>query len=107
MKIAILAVVIILLAASTAFGGWQHVVPVVVPAPTVVYSYYPVGPVYAYPAPVLYPVAPVFYPPAPALVYPRRVVYPAGVLAPAPVVVRTKVFVRGQPVRNVVRAVVP
>ena len=110
------AMVMVFCACSTASADWAYGGPVVAPA-AVVQSYWPVGPVYAYPAPVVAvgprvvyrrPVvvpAPVVYP-APVL-YPAPVVYPAPLIAPAPVVVRSKVYVRGQPVRNAVRAVLP
>ena len=83
---------------------------VVAPGPTVVHSYYPVGPVYTYPPPVVYrrPViypAPVAYPPPVA--YPAPVVYGPAPFYAAPAVVRTKVYFRGQPVRNAIRAVLP
>jgi len=88
----------ILLAASVASAGWTYV------APPVVYGYYPAGPVYAYPAPVPTVVA---RPIVPAPVYaPGPVVYPVGpAVYSYPYVVRTKVFVPGQPVRNTLRAV--
>ncbi|MBN2473854.1 MAG: hypothetical protein JXB62_04560 [Pirellulales bacterium] len=114
--IALIAMVCVVLAGSTAFGGWRHVAPVVVPVPTVVHSFHPVGPVYAYPNVVHVP-SPVVHVPPPMfhvsphvgfhvpVPYPTPVVYPHRV--PAPVVVYPKVYVRGQPVRNVVRAVLP
>lgn len=75
-----LAVVVIALSASTSYGGWGYAGPVVVQ------SYYaPAAPVYAYPQVVAMPVV------APAVVY------------PAPVIVRSRVYYYGQPVRNVVR----
>ncbi len=103
MKSMIVATVIVLLACSTAFGGWGHPVPVVVPAP-VVHAYWPVGPVYAYPPVVVR---------APVVVVPRRIVYRARVVVPRavwyapPVTVRSKVYIYGRPVRNAVRAVLP
>ncbi len=116
MKRMIVAAVIILLACSTAFGGWRHPVPVVVPAP-VVHAYWPVGPVYAYPPVVVR--APVVVVPrrivyrAPVVVVPRRIVYRAPVVVPRavwyapPVTVRSKVYIYGRPVRNAIRAVLP
>lgn len=83
-----LALAMIVVGGSTVQAGWAYV------APVVVQSYYPpVAPAYAYPA---YPQVvgmPVVAPPvvAPAVVY------------PAPVVVRSRVYYYGQPVRNVVR----
>ena len=77
--------------------------PVAVPGP-VVHSYWPVGPVYAYPAPVV--VARPVYAPAPVIVR-GPVLAPGPVLYPAPVIVRPKVFIPGRPVRNAVRAVLP
>lgn len=76
-------------------------------------TYYAAAPVAAYyaPAPVYY-YGPAYYAPAPVVAYygpaavtyvgPRRVYY-----GPAPVMVRTKVYVRGQPFRNFARAVGP
>lgn len=72
------AVLVVLLACSTAEAGWGYVVP----AGTVVYNYWPVGPVYTYPAPVAVP--------APA------VVTPAPAVVPAPVVTYPWVYVRGR-----------
>jgi hypothetical protein len=82
------AVMLVLLAASTASAGWGHGVPVTV------YSFYPVGPVYAYPQVVAVPVAP------PPLLVPAAVVYPAP-----PAVVRARVSYHGRPVRNTIRVV--
>jgi hypothetical protein len=116
-------IAVVLLACSTASAGWAYVGPVVVPPPTVVHSFYPVGPVYAYPAPVVAvpprvvyrpPVvvpAPVVYPPPvvyrPPVAYPAPVFYGPAAVYPAPVVIHPKIYVRGQPVRNVIRAVLP
>jgi hypothetical protein len=109
MKTLIAALVILLLISSTTFAGWYVV------RPTVVQAYYPGAPVYAYPAPYVsyMPVAPAPYvsymPAAPVQPY----AYGVPVVAPAPIVVgpaavvRARVFYPGQPVRNVVKAVVP
>jgi hypothetical protein len=115
--IVVAAVVVVLLACSTASAATVRVGPVVVRTPTVVHSFYPVGPVYTYPAPVVAVTPHVAYRPsvvvsAPAIapatvVYRPAVVYRPVVVAPAPVVVRPKVYVLGQPVRNVIRAVLP
>ena len=51
-----------------------------------------------YSAPLVYP-APVFYR--------APVVYPAPLIYPGTVIVRPKIFFRGQPLRNAVRAVLP
>jgi len=91
MKSLVAAVTIVLLAGSTACADCGCAVPVA-PAPVVVHSFYPVGPVYAYPAPVAYPTT-VYYP-APVL-YPRAAWYP-------PVTVRTWVGPLGR-VRTVYR----
>ena len=131
MKSLITVAAMVVLCSSTAYGIWPHHVPVAVPAPMVVHSFYPVGPVYGYPTPmvsvprrVVYmppmvsvPRRVVYMPPmvsvAPVVTYmpqavaPGHVVYSPGVYAPLPVVIRPKVFVYGQPVRNVVRAVLP
>jgi hypothetical protein len=96
MKHLAIAVTVLLLLGSTAYGGWYV-------GPRAVYAYPSVEPVYAYPPPVVVAGPRVVYSP----------VVPAPVLAPAPawvgsgVVVYPRVFVPGQPVRNVLRAVVP
>lgn len=97
MKNLIIAVAMVLLLGSTAYGDWY-------PGPSVGYAYYPAGPVYGYPAPVL--VA------RPRVVYSPVMVAP--VMAPAPVWGRPvvvgpagKVYVPGRPIRNTVRAVLP
>jgi hypothetical protein len=108
MKNLLIAVAAVLLLSSTAYGGWYV-------GPTVGYAYYPGAPVYAYPAPVVVAGPQVVYSP---VVPGAQVVYPplvaAPVLAPRPVwvgppavVVRSKVYIPGRPLRNVVRAVVP
>ena len=105
MKTLIAALLIVLLLGSTSFAGW-HVVP------TVVRAYYPVAPVYAYPAPVVVAPAPYvsYMPlavPAPAYAYGPPVIAPAPVIVGRPAVVRAKVYYPGQPVRNTLKAVVP
>lgn len=102
MKSMVVAVAIVLLATSTAFGGWVYTSPAVPTA--VVHSYWPVGPVYAYPRPMVV-ARPVLVPPP--VVYPPAVVAPRAVWASPWVTVRPKVYVRGQPVRNVIRAALP
>jgi hypothetical protein len=127
MKRFLAAVVIVLVFCSVASAHWPYVVsrPVVVPAPVVapppvVHHFHPVGPVYAYPPPVVAYRPPVvayrppvvaYRPPVvayrpPVVVY-RPTVVAAPVYYPAPVGVRPKVYVVGQPVRNVLRAVTP
>jgi hypothetical protein len=98
MKTLIPEIAVVLLLGSTAYGGWYV-------GPTMVQSFYPGAPVYAYPAP--------------AVVIGPRVVYspivPGPMLAPAPlwygrpVVVGPagRVYVPGRPVRNTLRAVLP
>ena len=94
MKNLLIAIALVLLLGSTAYGGWYV-------GPTVGYRYYAPVPVYAYPAPVPYVtyspviVGPVFAP-APVWVGRPVVVGPAG-----------KVYIPGRPVRNAVRAVLP
>ncbi len=84
----IAAVVLVLLSSSTASAGWGHGVPVTV------HSFYPVGPVYAYPEAVVVPVMPV------------PVLAPAAIVYPAPAaVVRARVSYYGRPVRNTIRIV--
>jgi hypothetical protein len=98
MKNLIIAVAMVLALGSTAYGQWYA-------GPTVGYSYYPAGPVYGYPAPVMVARPRVVY--SPMVVAP--VMAPAPVWAGRPVVVGPagKVYVPGRPVRNTVRAVLP
>jgi hypothetical protein len=101
MKVVLTALTVVLLAASTADAGYVYRSRTVVPAaPVVVHSFYPVGPVYAYPPPAV--VEPVPVAPAAPVVYGAAPVY----YTPG-VTVRSKVYVRGQPVRNTIRAVLP
>lgn len=131
--IASLVVFGLLGACSAAAAQWTYVVPAAVPAP-VVYGYWPAAPVAAVapvtPVYVYRPGAVTVYRPAPVTVYRPAVVavppvpvvpevaapapldytaplYPAPVLYPAPAVIRTKVFYRGEPVRNAIKAVLP
>jgi hypothetical protein len=89
-------------AAPAPVAGYYATGPVATYAPVVTTAYYAPRAVY-YPAPVPYyvasPVAMPYYATAPVAVAP---VY----YGPA-VVVRPKVYVRGEPVRNVLRAVTP
>jgi hypothetical protein len=113
MKTLIAALGIVLLIGSTSVAGWYV-------GPTVVRAYYPAT--YAYAAPVMVAPAPyvsympmatagpyVSYMPVsePGCACGVPVVAPAPVVVGAPVVVRYRVFYPGQPVRNVVRAVIP
>ena len=108
MKNLVTAVAAVLMLSATAYGGWYV-------GPTVGYAYYPAAPMYAYPPPVVVPDPQVVYSPvmpAPQVVYPPMVagaVVTAATMwvAPPAVVVRSKVYIPGRPVRNVVRAVVP
>ncbi len=115
----LIALGVLLLVAGTASAQWI--------APEVVTTYYP-APVYAAPAPYVAP-APVTYstyyaPPvvatpvvvarprvayyaAPAVVPAPVAVAPAPVVVGRPVVVRSKVYYPGQPIRNTVRYLVP
>src|SRR6056297_1674841 len=88
--------------------------PIAFPAP--VTTYRPVAPVPVVPAPAVTtyrPVAPApvvtsYRPVAPApVVTSYRPVYPAVVPAVAPVVVDTDIYVPGQPIRNLLRAITP
>lgn len=105
------ALVIVLVTGSTAWAGNRYVVAMpVYPAPVPVVSYYmPPAPVYVAPAPVV-PYA-AYYAPAVSYYAPAVAAYPAPVYAypayPVPVVVRARVYPYGQPVRNVVRVVLP
>jgi hypothetical protein len=101
MKSLLVALVIVLAMGSTALAGHGYVVAYPAPVPVAAY-YAPPAPVYVAPAPVPYYA---YYAPA-VTAYPVPV--PAPVYAyPAPVVVRAKVYPYGQPVRNVIRAVLP
>jgi hypothetical protein len=107
MKNILAAVALVLLLGSTAYGQW-YVGPRAV--------YYRAAPVYAYPAPV-------YAYPAPYYAYRVPVVAPSPYFAYSPVmagpvvapawygppgvVVRSKVYIPGRPVRNAVRAIVP
>jgi len=111
MKLPVLAVALVLVLGSVSYAGW-YVVP---PAIYGYYPYYAAAPVYAYPPPVVAAPQVAYSPvlPAPQVMY--APVAPAPILAPAPVpywygrpvVVRSKVYLPGRPVRNVVRFVVP
>jgi hypothetical protein len=110
MKSILAAVAVVLLLGTTAYGQW-YVGPRAVYYPSPVYAY--PAPVYAYPTPVYayrvpvaaYPYA-AYYPYSPVMAAPVAV--PARVwYGPPGVVVRSKVYIPGRPVRNVVRAVVP
>jgi hypothetical protein len=109
MKNLMIAVAAVLVLNSTAYGGWYV-------GPTVGYAYYPPVPVYAYaPAPAVVAAPQVVYSPvlaAPGVVYAPAVPVPVVTAAPvwvAPpgVVIRSKVYIPGRPLRNIVRAVVP
>ncbi len=89
----IAVVMAVVLSCGTAMAGWAHV------APLSVYSYWPVGPVYAYPAPIV---------PAPAVVdvypvAPPVMVAPSRVFVPSTMTVRTRVSPYGRRVRQTVR----
>jgi hypothetical protein len=106
------AVAVVLLLGSTAYGQW-YVGPRAV--------YYPASPYYAYSAPVYAYPAPYYAYRTPVVASPYYAyspvyspVMPAPVVAPAPVwygapgvVVRSRVYIPGRPVRNAVRAVWP
>ncbi len=102
-----------LLIAGTAAAAQAQVITTYLPvAPPAVVAPAPVV-VAPAPAPVVFAPAPVvtyyarpIYPPV--IAYPRRYVVPAPVV-PGPFVyaVRPKVFVRGQPLRNAIRAATP
>jgi|WetSurMetagenome_2_1015567.scaffolds.fasta_scaffold796202_1 hypothetical protein len=104
MKTLIAALGIVMLISSTSFAGWYV-------GPTMVQTYYPMAPAYAYPAPVVAAPAPyvAYMPVATPVVtyYGSPVVAPVPVYVGRPAVVRSKVYYPGQPVRNVVKAVVP
>jgi hypothetical protein len=100
MKHLIAATAIVLLASSTALAQWGYAPVVVAPVPTV--SYYAPPAYYAPYAPAPVPMVSYYAPYAPAPVYAYP---PAVVVAPRPVVIVPRVYVPGQPVRNVLRAV--
>jgi len=81
---------------------------VAAPAPVTTY-YAPVAPVTTYyaPAPVVTYRAPVATYHAPVVTYRAPVVYSAPVVAAPYAVVRPKVYIPGQPIRNFVRAITP
>jgi hypothetical protein len=108
------AVAGVLLVSSVALGGPWCGVPVAVAVPAPAY-YYPAQPyvaayappVYAYPAPVYAaPIVPVYRAYRPVVVAPVMVA-PAPLIYGGPAVVRARVYPFGQPVRNVVRAILP
>ena len=106
MKRLLAAAVIVLLCCSTALAArkCRHRVSVVTPPP-VVHSFYPVGPVYAYPPPAV--TVPVIAPPA-RLVVPSATVHRASVfVAPESVQYRATTHVRRRSVRGSVRVVAP
>ena len=73
MRNVLVAVLVVLLLGSTAYGGWYV-------GPRAVYAYYPpVGPVYAYPAPVVAPPYVTYSPVVPAPWSLRR---PSGLAHP-------------------------
>lgn len=101
MKTLIAAIAVVLLLGSTAYGGWYD-------GPTMVqsyYPYYPAGPVYGYPGPVVVAGPRVVYSP----IFPAPMMVPAPVWYGRPVVVGPagRVYLPGRPVRNAVRAVLP
>ena len=98
MKTLIAAIAAVLLLGSTAYGGWYV-------GPRMVQSYYPVGPVYGYPAPVVMAGPQVVYSP----IVPAPIMAPAPMWYGRPVVVGPagRVYLPGRPVRNTVRAVLP
>jgi len=98
MKTLIAAIAVVLLLGSTACGGWYV-------GPRVVQSYYPVGPVYGYPGPVVVAGPRVVYSP----IIPAPMMVPAPMWYRPPVVVGPagRVYLPGRPVRNAVRAVLP
>ncbi|HXT60542.1 MAG TPA: hypothetical protein VN699_18010 [Pirellulales bacterium] len=91
-----------------AAAAQAQVVTSYLPPATVAYAAPPI--IVAPPAPVVtYYSAPLYRAPLYApVVYPRRYVVPAPVVVrPRVYAVRPKVYVRGQPVRNTLRAVTP
>jgi len=98
MKSLVVAIAVVLMAGSAAYGGWYV-------GPTVGYAYYPAAPTYAYPATLVVRGPRAVYSP----VVPAPVVAPAPVWYGRPVVVGPagKVYVPGRPIRNTVRAVLP
>ncbi|MFZ5830932.1 MAG: hypothetical protein ACOY3P_12635 [Planctomycetota bacterium] len=112
--VVVAALVGVLLAANTASAVWHHrAVVAYYPAPVVVAPVVAAPVVVARPvyAPVVAPVPVVVARPVYQPIYAAPVVAPVAVPAPVvvarPVVVRQTVYYPGQPVRNVVRAVLP
>ncbi len=100
MKTFVIALAVVLLLGSTVQAGWYV-------GPVRGYAYYPAAPAYAYAAPVVVPGPRVVYSPVYAPVYAPAVVAAPVVVGPPAVVVRSKVYIPGRPIRNIVRAVVP
>jgi hypothetical protein len=99
MKRILAVLAIVLLTASVASAGHRRYVvasPVVYGPTPVVVNYWPAAPVYTYPAPYVVS-RPVVYGPAPVVYRPAPVIYTGPVVYGPP-------FMRGQPVRNVLRA---
>ena len=105
MKSFLVAIAVVLLAGSTAFGqvGYVTMMPVQ-PTPVVTYYPYVAPPVVQYGMP--YYVASPVIAPAPVVAYPYAVAAPPVYYGPR-VWVHPKVYVAGRPVRNVLRAVTP
>ena len=98
MRNLIIAVAVVLMLGSTAYGGWYV-------GPTVGYAYYPAVPVYAYPAPVVVRSPYVAY--APVMAGPAVMPGPMWVGRPVVVGPAGKAYIVGRPVRNTVRAILP
>lgn len=117
---------VLLVVASTALGQVTYMAPPVVgvvppvvtvrtPPARVVYHYWPTAPVVVQPAVPAPAATIVAYPGtvvSQSVAVPAAVAVPAPMLVPAvvypaPAVIRAKVYYPGQPVRNVIRAVVP
>jgi hypothetical protein len=122
MKTIVAFAAIVLLASSTASAAWIGGVTYAVPGPVVYESYMPAAPYYAaYPTPyyAAYPArmyaarmyaAPMYSAPmyaAPRVVYRPAVMAPPMAVYSPGVAVYPRVFVPGQPVRNVLRATLP
>lgn len=115
--IAALATVLLLLIATTA-SAYDYLSPVNPGSVAYTTSYWPAGTAYAYPtytvaSPVVvesaypYAVQRPYYVQRPYIAQRPFVAVPGPVVYPAPVYVAPRVFVPGQPVRNVVRGIFP
>lgn len=101
----LLAASVALIVFAAAEAAPAQVISTFLPPPAIAAPPAVAAPVVVAPTPVVtYYSAPVYGP----VIYPRRYVVPAPVVVrPRTYVVRPKVYVRGQPLRNAIRATTP